>query len=156
MSASFAARLARLTPRERQVLQLVTEGMTQPSVARRLELSDGQVRVAVATIRRKLAAPRSAPLRDLVLADDELRAALHVPLPERAGPVVDVRDSRRARHVLRLTLAELTSLAQRSRLRTATLADLPGHDAETEASQRITELLEEVLSNALDEARRVP
>jgi len=76
-------RLTGLTPREREVLDLVTEGMTNRQIADRMFLSDRTVKNYVSSIlgklgieRRAQAAVLGAEARRNVVKDDVLRDAL--------------------------------------------------------------------------------
>jgi FixJ family two-component response regulator len=59
----IAIRLQQLTPRERQVLDLVVSGETNKGVARHLEISERTVEIHRANVMRKM---RATSLADLV------------------------------------------------------------------------------------------
>ncbi len=54
LAADASAELARLSQRERQILGLVARGLTNPDIAKKLDLSDHTVKRHVANILLKL------------------------------------------------------------------------------------------------------
>jgi pimeloyl-ACP methyl ester carboxylesterase/DNA-binding CsgD family transcriptional regulator len=60
LSSELSAELARLSPREREILGLVARGLTNPDIARQLDLSDHTVKRHVANILMKLDLPSRA------------------------------------------------------------------------------------------------
>lgn len=64
-----------LTPREREVLALLTEGMTNKKIAKALTLSDGTVRLHVSNILSKLGVSNRTEAATLALQHDLVRHA---------------------------------------------------------------------------------
>ncbi len=67
MPAGLAERLADLTPRERQVMALVCEGLSNKGIARQLAISPKTVEIHRSNILRKMKVPSSGALIRLVI-----------------------------------------------------------------------------------------
>ncbi|MGQ3029030.1 MAG: LuxR family transcriptional regulator, partial [Ferrovibrionaceae bacterium] len=64
----LAARLATLTPREREVLDHLATGLSNKGIARLVGCSDATVKVHVKAILKKLAAPSRAVVAAMIKA----------------------------------------------------------------------------------------
>lgn len=75
--------LARLTPREQEIIHLLAEGLTDRQVAARLFLSSGTIRVHVSHIVRKLGLPNRSAALDVARAAKAPMATLRSAARER-------------------------------------------------------------------------
>lgn len=67
--------LAQLTERERQIMRLVSEGLSNKEIGRRLNLADGTIKVHLHHIFQKLDISNRTVLAALAISRDELHAA---------------------------------------------------------------------------------
>lgn len=67
-SPEFSERLLRLTPRERQVMSLVAEGLSNKAIARQLDISPKTVEIHRSNVMRKMEASSSGALIRMVVA----------------------------------------------------------------------------------------
>jgi len=73
--------LTQLTDRERQIVQLVSEGLSNKAIGRRLNLADGTIKVHLHHIFQKLDISNRTVLAAMALSRSELHAAPREPNP---------------------------------------------------------------------------
>ena len=78
--------LAQLTDRERQIMRLVSEGLTNKEIGRRLNITDGTIKVHLHHIFQKLDISNRTVLAALAISRNELRAARREPVPREPDP----------------------------------------------------------------------
>jgi two-component system, NarL family, nitrate/nitrite response regulator NarL len=69
--------LTQLTDRERQIMRLVSEGLTNKEIGRRLNIADGTIKVHLHHIFQKLDISNRTVLAALAISQNESRAASH-------------------------------------------------------------------------------
>jgi Response regulator containing a CheY-like receiver domain and an HTH DNA-binding domain len=69
--------LTQLTDRERQIMRLVSEGLTNKEIGRRLNIADGTIKVHLHHIFQKLDISNRTVLAALAISQNELRVAPH-------------------------------------------------------------------------------
>ena len=68
-STKYVATFSELTARERQVAHLVAEGLSNKGIGKRLNVTEGTVKLHVHSIYKKLEIPRRAALVALVIKE---------------------------------------------------------------------------------------
>lgn len=80
-------RLALLTPRERDVVRLVTAGACNKEIASRLAITEATVKVHLTTIFRKVGVTGRLPLAVFLLTGEPRRPVLLSPRGQLPGPI---------------------------------------------------------------------